>query len=144
MHELLQSYVDGQLGPLDGARRPGGESLRQLIDGPIEVFSGHGPVDEPDPGRLLASYGITGEQEFLGPRVADELRPDDRTAVSRNVADFDVRIGNLCMACRDDDVAVQRDRGTQPDGRTIDLGEDGLGTVENGEDQMLACSHSFE
>src|SRR3981189_2614702 len=143
MHDLLESYVDGQLRSLDGARRPGGEPLRQLIDSPIEIFRWHGAVDEPDPGRFFASQCITGEQELLGPRITDELWPDGRPAVSRDVPDLDVRIGNLCMVCGDDEVAEQRDRGAQADGRTIYLGENGRGTVENGIDQVFGRGHSL-
>ena len=48
------------------------------------------------------------------------MRPDQSSPVTRNKAGVDVRITNLGMVSRDDDVAQQRNRRPETDGVTID------------------------
>src|SRR5215472_2379781 len=91
MGELTQRYVDGLLGPADRPHRTAGQSSGQPIDLLIELIGRHGVVDQPDALGLRRGHQVPGEEVLLGAREADELRPDQRAAVTRREAGIDMR-----------------------------------------------------
>jgi hypothetical protein len=66
-------------------------------------------------------------------READELRPDQRTTVTRDEAGVNMRITDLGMISRDNDVAKQRDRRAESDGMAIDPRDDRLVAFQHAE-----------
>src|SRR6516164_6959005 len=119
MGKLTQRDVDGLLGPADRPHRTSGQSSGQPIDFLIELLGRHDVVDQPDALGLRRGHQVAGEQIFLGARKTDQLGPDQRAAITRHDAGVDVRITDLGMRSRDDDVAKQCDRRAEADGVAV-------------------------
>ncbi len=100
-------------------------------------------IDEADPGSLGRHHQVARHQPFLGPRVSDELRPDDRGAVSCREADAHVRIADLCGLDGEDDVAEEGKCRTEARRMAVDPGYDGLLAIEQGKDDALGLARGL-
>ena len=69
--------------------------------------------------------------------VADELRPDQRTAVAGHEAHRHVRIADLGILLRDDDVAQQGQRRAEPGGVAVEPADERLVEIELAEHDLL-------
>jgi hypothetical protein len=99
-------------------------------------------VDQPDSLSLGRGHQVAGEQIFLGAREADELRPDQCAAITCHEAGVDMRITDLGMVSRDNDVAEQRNRRAEADGMAIDPGDDRLVAFQHAEDDPPCLGHT--
>ena len=78
------------------------------VDRIIELVGRYGVVDQADLRRAGCGQQIAGQQIFLGPRVANQLRPNDRATIAGDETDRDMGVANLGRVGGIDDVAEQR------------------------------------
>src|SRR5467141_440331 len=95
-----------------------------------------------NPVSSSGGHQVAAEQIFLGARGADELRPDQCAAITCHEAGVDMRITDLGMVSRDNDVAEQRNRRAEADGMAIDPGDDRLVAFQHAEDDPPCLGHT--
>src|SRR6266478_4307238 len=133
MGKLTQRDIDGLLGPADRPHRAASQSPGQPINLLIELIGRHDVVDQPDTLGLRRRHLVAGKQVLFGAGEADELRPDQRATVTRYQAGVDMRVTDLGVVGRDDDVAEQRNCRAESDGMAIDPRDDRLVAFQHAE-----------
>jgi len=73
---------------------------------------------------------------------ADQVRPDQRTAVAGGKPDADMRIADLCVFDDDGDIACQRNACAQPHGVSVDPRDHRLGALEHADDDRAGFGHA--
>ncbi len=100
--------------------------VRERVDPRVKLCRRHRMVDQTHARGIGSGHQIAGHQPFLGPRVADELRPDDRGAITGRKSDADVRITDLRSLSGEDDIAEDGECRAEACRMAVDPGDDRL------------------
>src|SRR5215472_13385014 len=85
---------------------------------------------------------IASQQILLGAREADELWPDQHSAITRHEAGVDMRITDLRMVSRDNDVAKQRNCRAESHRMAVDPRDDRLIAFHHAEHDPPRLGHT--
>ena len=94
-------------------------------------------IDEGEALGLLRGQHLARHEQLLGLGEADELRPDDRSAVPRDEPHPNVRVADPRGVRGDDDVAEEGERGAQAGGGAVQPADNRLLEVEEVEHDLL-------
>ena len=82
-----------------------GQFIGGGVDARIQLAARHGTANQAYAFGLFGIEHVAGQQIFLGACVADQLRPDNGTAVARHITHLDMRVAESCIVYSDRDVA---------------------------------------
>ena len=92
--ELAKRDIDGCLRVADRQLRSTGQTVGKCVDGLVELRIVDGVINEAYSRRFFGIYPVAREEEFLGSGKSDKLWPDERSAVTGDLSDAHVRVGN--------------------------------------------------